>query len=76
MSSKYPLSIEDFAALAWECMEQKYPAETENINLLEAVHALQFEVSELIHNEKLYQYDMVPNYECGGEIVRYKVVET
>jgi len=72
LNCKYPLSVDDFAALAWERMEQKYSAETKDMDLLEAIQALKFEVFELIHHDKLCQYDWVPNYECGGLIARYK----
>lgn len=72
LNCKYPLSIEDIAALAWERMEKKYSAETKGIDLLEAIQALKFEVCELIHNNKLCQYDWVPNHDCGGLTARYK----
>lgn len=71
LSSEYPLPIEDLASLAWEYMEQNYPIEMKNIDLLEAIHALSLEVSELIFNEKLFQHDWVSNHE-GGWIPRYK----
>jgi len=72
LNCKYPLSIEDFAALAWERMEKKYSVETKGIDLLEAIRALKFEVSELIHHDKLCLYDWVPDHDCGGLIARYK----
>lgn len=72
LNCKYPLSIEDFAALAWERMEKKYSAETKGIDLLEAIRALKFEVCELIHQDKLYLYDWIPNHDFGGLIARYK----
>lgn len=74
-SCKYPLSIEDFAALAWEHIQQKYPAETKNIDLLEAIRALKFEVSDLECKGKLHQHEWISNHE-GGWIMLYKATET
>ncbi len=75
MSCKYPLSMEDFAALVWEDMEHEYPCETEKIDLLEAIHALKFEVSELVFQDKLPQHDWVSTHD-GGWIPRFKAIET
>lgn len=71
-SSRYPLSIEDFAALAWEWMVNKYPSETADINLLEAVEALSYKVIDLIGKDKLYLYDWISGHD-GGMIARYKI---
>jgi len=75
LNCKHPLSIEDLAALAWEYMEQKYPAETTKIDMFEANNALTFVVSELIGNDKLDLHDYVPDHENDILIARYKTAE-